>query len=73
MHPSAASPAAVGVQLAEPDVSVVALMGDGSMQYSIAALWSANYNIPVTIVVASLAANAEGDPMVARGNIPLWR
>jgi benzoylformate decarboxylase len=31
-------------------------MGDGSMHYAITALWSAaNYNIPVTIVVASNA------------------
>jgi thiamine pyrophosphate-dependent acetolactate synthase large subunit-like protein len=49
-------PAAVGAQLAEPDVPVVALIGDGSMHYAITALWSAaNYNIPVTIVVASNA------------------
>jgi benzoylformate decarboxylase len=34
-------PAAVGAQLAAPDRPVVALMGDGSMHYSITALWTA--------------------------------
>ncbi|OBA73194.1 hypothetical protein A5641_06025 [Mycobacterium sp. 1554424.7] len=47
-------PAAVGAQLAAPDRPVVALMGDGSMHYAITALWTATqYEIPVTIVVAS--------------------
>ncbi len=49
-------PASVGAQLAAPDRPVVALMGDGSMQYAITALWTASqYQIPVTIVVASNA------------------
>ncbi|OBI27204.1 hypothetical protein A5709_05890 [Mycobacterium sp. E1386] len=49
-------PAAVGAQLAAPDRPVVALMGDGSMHYAITALWTAaQYQIPVTIVVASNA------------------
>ncbi|MBJ8347580.1 benzoylformate decarboxylase [Antrihabitans sp. YC2-6] len=49
-------PAAVGAQLAAPDRPVVALMGDGSIQYAITALWTAvHYKIPVTIVVASNA------------------
>ena len=49
-------PAALGAQLAAPDRPVVALMGDGSIQYAITALWTAaQYNIPVTIVVASNA------------------
>lgn len=49
-------PAAVGAQLAAPDRPVVALMGDGSMQYAITALWTAaEYQIPLTIVVASNA------------------
>jgi benzoylformate decarboxylase len=49
-------PASVGAQLAVPDRPVVALMGDGSMHYAITALWTAaNYQIPVTIVVASNA------------------
>lgn len=34
-------PAAVGVQLARPDRPVVALIGDGSANYGITALWSA--------------------------------
>lgn len=47
-------PAALGAQLAAPDRPVVALMGDGSIQYSIMALWTAAaYKIPVTIVVVS--------------------
>ncbi len=49
-------PAAVGAQLAAPDRPVVALMGDGSMHYSITALWTAaQQRIPLTIVVASNA------------------
>lgn len=49
-------PAAAGAQLAAPDRPVVALMGDGSIQYAITALWTAaQYRIPVTIVVASNA------------------
>jgi benzoylformate decarboxylase len=49
-------PASVGAQLADPDRPVVALMGDGSMHYAITALWTAaQYQIPVTIVVASNA------------------
>jgi benzoylformate decarboxylase len=49
-------PASVGAQLAAPERPVVALMGDGSMHYAITALWTAaQYQIPVTIVVASNA------------------
>lgn len=49
-------PASVGAQIAAPDRPVVALMGDGSMHYAITALWSAaQYNLPVTVVVASNA------------------
>jgi benzoylformate decarboxylase len=49
-------PAAVGAQLAAPDRPVVAAMGDGSMHYTITALWTAaHYGIPLTIVVASNA------------------
>jgi benzoylformate decarboxylase len=36
-----AMPAAVGVQLAHPNRRVVCPVGDGSMQYSVQALWSA--------------------------------
>jgi benzoylformate decarboxylase len=49
-------PAAVGAQLGAPDRPVIALMGDGSMNYAITALWSAvNSKAPVTVVVASNA------------------
>lgn len=47
-----AMPAAVGVQLAEPDRRVVAVIGDGSANYSISALWTAvQYNIPTIFVI----------------------
>jgi benzoylformate decarboxylase len=45
-------PAAVGVQLAQPERPVVAVIGDGSMQYAIAALWSAvAHEVPLTVLV----------------------
>ncbi|QOH70122.1 benzoylformate decarboxylase [Pseudomonas putida] len=45
-------PAAVGVQLAEPNRRVVALIGDGSANYGITALWTAaQYKIPVVFVI----------------------
>ena len=41
--------AAVGVQLAQPDRKVVALLGDGSAMYSIQALWTAAHQkLPIT-------------------------
>jgi benzoylformate decarboxylase len=44
--------AAVGVQLAEPDRPVVCVLGEGSAQYGITALWSAvTYKLPVTFLV----------------------
>jgi benzoylformate decarboxylase len=44
--------AAVGVQLAEPSRSVVCVLGEGSAQYGITALWSAvAYRVPVTFLV----------------------
>ena len=44
--------AAVGVQLAEPDRPVVCVVGEGSAQYAITALWSAAaYETPVTFLV----------------------
>jgi benzoylformate decarboxylase len=49
-----ALPAAIGAQLGSADRPVVALIGDGSMQYAITALWTAAaYGIPLIIVVAS--------------------
>ncbi|MBT2269959.1 benzoylformate decarboxylase [Rhodococcus qingshengii] len=45
-------PAAVGAQLAHPDRQVVGIIGDGSANYGITALWTAaHYNIPVIIVL----------------------
>jgi benzoylformate decarboxylase len=44
--------AAVGVQLAQPERPVVCVLGEGSAQYGITALWSAAaYNVPVTFLV----------------------
>jgi benzoylformate decarboxylase len=47
-----AMPAAVGVQLAKPDRQVIAVIGDGSANYSITALWTAvQYNIPTIFII----------------------
>jgi len=44
--------AAVGVQMAQPDRPVVAVIGEGSAQYAITALWSAvAYDVPLTVLV----------------------
>ena len=44
--------AAVGVQLAQPARPVVCVLGEGSAQYGITALWSAAaYRVPVTFLV----------------------
>lgn len=44
--------AAVGVQLAQPDRPVVAILGDGSSLYSPQALWSAAHlNLPIIFVM----------------------
>jgi benzoylformate decarboxylase len=44
--------AAVGVQLAQRDRPVVCVLGEGSAQYGIVALWSAvAYKVPVTFLV----------------------
>jgi benzoylformate decarboxylase len=45
-------PAAVGVQLAQPDRPVVCVIGEGSVQYAVSAFWSAvAYDVPVTFLV----------------------
>jgi benzoylformate decarboxylase len=45
-------PAAVGIQLALPERRVVAVIGDGSANYGITALWSAaQYQIPVIFII----------------------
>ena len=47
-----AMPAAVGVQLAEPTRQVIAVIGDGSANYSISALWTAvQYQIPAIFII----------------------
>jgi benzoylformate decarboxylase len=47
-------PAAVGAQLGKPSRPVIAVVGDGSLQYAVPALWSAAaYRIPLTVVVLS--------------------
>ena len=44
--------AAVGVQMAKPERQVIAMIGDGSANYSISALWTAaQYNIPVIFII----------------------
>ena len=44
--------AAVGVQLAQPQRPVVCVVGEGSVQYAVQALWSANaYDVPLTVLV----------------------
>jgi benzoylformate decarboxylase len=51
--------ASVGVQLAEPDRPVVCVVGEGSAQYAIAALWTAAaYEVPVTYLVLNNAEYA---------------
>jgi benzoylformate decarboxylase len=45
-------PAAVGVQMAQPDRPVVCVIGEGSVQYAVQAFWSAvAYDVPVTTLV----------------------
>jgi len=45
-------PAALGAQLAWPDRRVICTIGDGSLMYTIQALWTAaRYHIPVTVLV----------------------
>jgi benzoylformate decarboxylase len=44
--------AAVGVQMARPERPTVCVVGEGSAQYAIQALWSAAaYDVPVTVLV----------------------
>jgi benzoylformate decarboxylase len=46
--------AAVGIQLAQPERKVVALLGDGSAMYSIQALWTAaHHRLALTVVIAN--------------------
>jgi benzoylformate decarboxylase len=46
--------ASVGIQMAQPDRPLVAVIGDGSALYSIQALWSAAHQkLPITYVIAN--------------------
>ena len=46
--------AAIGIQLAQPDRPVVAVIGDGSAMYSVQALWTAaNLKLPITYVITN--------------------
>lgn len=46
-------PAAIGLQLGDPSRRVLALLGDGAVQYTVSGLWTAaQYKIPVVFVVA---------------------
>ncbi len=45
-------PAAVGVALADPSRPVVAVLGDGALQYGLPGLWTAaQFNLPITFLV----------------------
>jgi benzoylformate decarboxylase len=45
-------PAAIGVQLAQPDRRVIGVIGEGSAQYAITGFWTAaTYGVPVTFLV----------------------
>src|SRR4051812_37785469 len=45
-------PAAVGVQMAQPDRPVVCVIGEGSVQYAVQAFWTAvAYQVPLTALV----------------------
>jgi benzoylformate decarboxylase len=47
-----ALPAAIGVQMAQPDRRVVCVLGEGSAQYAIQGLWTAAaYDVPVTFLI----------------------
>ena len=49
-------PGAVGVAMAEPGTRVIAVIGDGSMMYSIQAIWTAvQHGLPLTILVVNNA------------------
>ncbi|HEY5701401.1 MAG TPA: thiamine pyrophosphate-binding protein [Gammaproteobacteria bacterium] len=52
-----ALPGAIGIQLAQPDRPVVAIIGDGSAMYSIQALWTAAHlKLPITYVICNNAS-----------------
>lgn len=52
-----ALPGAIGIQLAQPQRRVVAIIGDGSAMYSIQALWTAAHlKLPITYLIANNAS-----------------
>ncbi|HEV2283886.1 MAG TPA: thiamine pyrophosphate-dependent enzyme [bacterium] len=67
-------PAALGVQLAWPDRRVICTIGDGSLMYTIQALWTAaRYRIPVTVLVVDNRAYEvlkSGMRSYKGGNVP---
>ncbi len=45
-------PNAIGAKIARPDRQVVALVGDGSFQFGVQALWTAvRYEVPIAVVI----------------------
>jgi benzoylformate decarboxylase len=45
-------PNAIGAKIAQPDRPVVALVGDGSFQFGVQALWTAvRYEVPVAVII----------------------
>jgi benzoylformate decarboxylase len=45
-------PNAIGAKIAQPDRPVVALVGDGSFQFGVQALWTAvRYEVPIAVVI----------------------
>ena len=49
-----AMPGALGIQLANPDRPVLAIVGDGASMYTVQALWTAaRYNIPVVYSICN--------------------
>lgn len=49
-----ALPGAIGIQLAQPDRPVLAIVGDGSAMYSIQALWTAAHlKLPITYLITN--------------------
>src|SRR5262249_2258111 len=47
-----AMPAAIGVQLAEPSRRVIAVVGDGSANFSVTALWTAaQHEVPIVYII----------------------
>jgi benzoylformate decarboxylase len=51
-----AVPAAVGVAMAKPQLRTICIVGDGSLMYSVQALWTAaQHKLPLTVIVINNA------------------